>query len=389
MTSNSSELAQPGWADPSVLPPASGRKRWRLWDIHRGVHGALLALSFSPHELQGLARRAGIEISAEARYYDIHRHLCEACTSQGRLSELIERALDRKFASKILMLRGVRSSAMLEQRWREAWSRGRGLPALFWSYLAHPCSTEEIRAGFYADVHALFFNALSERDNLLEKVDVLEHRCRALEKRRREDVRALQEWLDRERKRSADARLEKASFTKDSMALRRQVAMAAQKAALAEVRVRTLEERLRDARASFPAFPRPPRAAIGGPAVSKPKQEDAAANGSNVTVITRIPGVHIGYVGGRPGPIERIREFCEKRGAAFIYHDGGLEASPARLDELLERADVVFYPVDCISHEATLHLRAHCRRADKPSIPVRNASISAFRRAIKSWCGLT
>jgi hypothetical protein len=45
--------------------------------------------------------------------------------------------------------------------------------------------------------------------------------------------------------------------------------------------------------------------------------------------------------------------------------------------------------VDCISHEAALHLKAHCKRAEKSSIPLRNASISAFRRAIKSWCGLS
>jgi hypothetical protein len=169
-------------------------------------------------------RRAGIEISAAARYYDIHRHLCEACTSRGTLSELIERALDQKFATKILMLRGVRSGEVLKQRWHEAWSKGRGLSALFWSYLAHSSSTEEIRAGFYADVFALFFIALSEREKLLENVEALEHRYRALEKRRREDVRTLQERLDLERKRSAEGRAETASFTKDSIALRRRAA---------------------------------------------------------------------------------------------------------------------------------------------------------------------
>jgi hypothetical protein len=53
----------------------------------------------------------------------------------------------------------------------------------------------------------------------------------------------------------------------------------------------------------------------------------------------------------------------------FLDHDGGLEESPLRLDQLLERADVIFYPVDCVSHEATLHVKAHCQRAYKPSAP--------------------
>jgi hypothetical protein len=110
---------------------------------------------------------------------------------------------------------------------------------------------------------------------------------------------------------------------------------------------------------------------------------------SNVKVTTRIPGVRIAYVGDRPGSIERIRDFCQRRGADFVYHDGGIEESPARLDQLLGRADVIFYPVDCISHEAALHLKAHCKLSEKVSIPLRNASISAFRRAVRNWCGLT
>ena len=374
-------------ARPSMPPPL--RRRWRLWDIHRGIHGALLALSFCPDELRRLVRRAGVEIPPEARYYDIHRHLCEACTTPNELSELVEKALDQKLASKILMLRGLRSIVVVEDRWREAWRKARGLPALFWAFLTHPCATEELRAAFYADVHALFFNAVSEREKLLEKVEVLEHRIRALEKRRRADVRTLQEQLDRALKRSAAVRAETASSVQDS-ALRLRVALACQKTLRAKARVRTLEDRLRAERANRSGNPRLPQFATVERAAPEPKPGDAAGtDGNNVQVITRIPGVRIGYVGARPGSIERIRDFCEKRGAVFLDYDGGLEGSPLRLDQLLDRADVIFYPADCVIHEATLHVKAHCKRADKPSIPLRNASISTFRRAMKSWCGLT
>ena len=119
-------------------------------------------------------------------------------------------------------------------------------------FLTHPCATEELRAAFYADVHALFFNAVSEREKLLEKVEVLEHRVRALEKRRREDVRTLQEQLDRALKRSAPVRAEIAPSVQDSVNLRLRVARACQKALRAEARVRTLENRLRAERANQP-----------------------------------------------------------------------------------------------------------------------------------------
>lgn len=377
-----------------LLEPAGGaqrrtRKRWRLWDLHRGIHGALLALSFNEDELRRLLRRARVGIPDEARYYDIHRHLCDACVTRNTVSELIEKALDQKFATKIVALRGTRSGEALEAKWQEAWAKGRGLAALFWPSLSHPSATDEIRAGFYADVHALFFKSLSERERLLDKVDNFEHRYRSIERRRRQEVEALEERLARALKPSA-AEPAGPSESEQIAALQLRLASANQRATRAEARIRTLEERLqhgrrlaRELRQQVPSTPPP-----APDATPKDRGSDTDPIDDETALSLRIPGVCFAYVGGRPGPRERIREFCERRGANFIEHDGGLEESPVRLDQLLERADIVLYPVDCISHEAALHLKAHCKRAEKPFIPLRNSSISEFRRAVKSWCGL-
>src|SRR5690606_40147772 len=65
-----------GFEAVGLLDPASEeaqrrpRKRWRLWDLHRGIHGALLALSFTDDEFRRLLRRARVGIPAEARYYE-------------------------------------------------------------------------------------------------------------------------------------------------------------------------------------------------------------------------------------------------------------------------------------------------------------------------------
>ena len=365
---------------------ASGpsRKRWRLWDLHRGIHGALLALAFDADELQRLLRRARIEIPAEARYYDLHRHLCDACASRNTLSELVEKRLDQKFATRISALRGLRTGEALEDSWRQAWNKGRGLAALFWASLTHPCATDEIRADFYADVHALFFASLSARERFEDKIETLERRYHALERRHREHVAALEHQLQRARE-PKSVEVAGAAQSEQFAALNLRLAHALQRAARAETRVRALEEKLRHSRRTAQSQRWQPSQE---PEAAPLPASDPAPAASTVEVITRIPGVSIAYVGGRPGAVERIRDFCEKRGATFIPHDGGLEESPVRLDEMLERADVVFYPVDCISHEAAQHLKSHCKRTEKPFIPLRNASVSAFRRGIKSWCGL-
>ena len=53
-----------------------------------------------------------------------------------------------------------------------------------------------------------------------------------------------------------------------------------------------------------------------------------------------------------------------------------------RLDELVPQVDVVFCPVDCVSHGASLRARALCRLYAKPFVPLRSASASCFRRGI-------
>jgi hypothetical protein len=39
---------------------------------------------------------------------------------------------------------------------------------------------------------------------------------------------------------------------------------------------------------------------------------------------------------------------------------------------------MVFCPVDCVSHDACRRVKQHCRRQDKPFIPLRSSGLTAF-----------
>ena len=58
------------------------------------------------------------------------------------------------------------------------------------------------------------------------------------------------------------------------------------------------------------------------------------------------------YVGGRPKLIDQLKAFVAVRGGALIAHDGGIDDNFALLPGLVSQADVVYFPVDCISHAA-------------------------------------
>ena len=95
-----------------------------------------------------------------------------------------------------------------------------------------------------------------------------------------------------------------------------------------------------------------------------------------------LKAIRILYVGGRPRQIPRIRAFVETAQGEFLHHDGGVEERKGLLASLVSRAHAVFFPVDCISHEAAGGLKRLCRQAAKPYIPLRGASLTSFIAAL-------
>jgi uncharacterized protein DUF2325 len=89
-------------------------------------------------------------------------------------------------------------------------------------------------------------------------------------------------------------------------------------------------------------------------------------------------GSKVLYVGGRPKLIDQLKAFVAERGGALIAHDGGVDDNFALLPGLVSQADVVYFPVDCISHAAAEKIKKLCQRLAKPWAPLRSASLASF-----------
>jgi hypothetical protein len=93
------------------------------------------------------------------------------------------------------------------------------------------------------------------------------------------------------------------------------------------------------------------------------------------------------YVGGRCHLLPHLRARAEACAAQLLHHDGGRGEALHALESLVDRADVVFCPIDCISHHACLKAKHLCRRLAKPFVPLRSSSATCFARAIEAWHG--
>lgn len=100
-----------------------------------------------------------------------------------------------------------------------------------------------------------------------------------------------------------------------------------------------------------------------------------------------LKGQRILFVGGRPQHVCHIRRMVEKLNGRFASHDGGVEDSLSRLSSLTQRADLVFFPVDCISHAAHDMLKDVCRRCDTPFLPLRSSGAAGFARELDRVAG--
>jgi hypothetical protein len=89
-------------------------------------------------------------------------------------------------------------------------------------------------------------------------------------------------------------------------------------------------------------------------------------------------GMAVLYVGGRPHNLAVLRAHVEDCGASFLHHDGGVDDRSGLLASLSARADTVFFPVDCVSHNAVVVVKRIARQLGKPYVALRTAGLTSF-----------
>jgi hypothetical protein len=92
----------------------------------------------------------------------------------------------------------------------------------------------------------------------------------------------------------------------------------------------------------------------------------------------RLDRVALLYICGRPHHIAHLRALSEDSGGTFLHHDGSNEHHLNLLAGLASQANLVVFPVDCISHHAARVAKQLCRQSGKQFIPLRSASVTSL-----------
>ena len=389
-------------------PRAARKERRKIWNIIDVSHCSIIGTCMSVVELRRLARRVGV--TQEDRYtdYEIHGWFVDQMGHENPLSRAAQEYLDGKFEGAIRKAAPLSGEDAFAAHWEEALDNG-FVAGAYWAIVTHPGLPPSIESRIFGHIHMMsHISGTSHRlearvvaEARREKAEIARRLSRLLSQRNEELNLARSEVT----KLTAEAR-ESRRLADEIVSLRRalesdegQIRIEAQAREIETLRAENeaLTGRLRrlaterdrlDAR-----LERLQRFHYAEKSVDDEDLEQSesvyAARIHDDEQPSNLCGRCLLYVGGRPRTVCRLRQWVAERDGSLIHHDGGLEDSRAILGDLVRRADAVFFPIDCVSHNAADVVKSLCDSHGVPYAPLPSASATAFTRAVRAIAGVT
>ncbi|CDG84250.1 DUF2325 domain-containing protein [Janthinobacterium agaricidamnosum] len=376
-------------------PAALTSRRRRLWELSHTCHCPLVGVGLPLGYLRKLVgKMTGGRVLADD--YEVHVGAVTECGVRNRLSEALQKELERRYAPVILRFRAAKTTAQVAELWHGAVSNG-DVAGAFWAGLTHPRCDPDLEEQMCRDLHMIQhqagacvradmgkFNALVEENaHLNRELAKLQQRNNALQ---------LEKAADTERQEVLLMQARSLSIGKDSVidGLRAELAQLQASVPDLESRSRLVErlaqmdERERELRAQISELKQaqhraPETLAPVAPAPMEPVR--------SMKMPIRLVDQSVLCVGGRSGNVATYRALIERVGAQFAHHDGGLEDNANKLDSSLAAADLVICQTGCISHSAYWRVKDYCKRTGKRCVFIDNPSISSLERGLQEVTG--
>ncbi|WUR11903.1 DUF2325 domain-containing protein [[Empedobacter] haloabium] len=387
---------------PIAPPPdaAQTSRRRRIWELSHTCHCPLIGVCIPLGALRKLVGKvAGGKVLADD--YEVHVGAVSECGTRNRLSEAVQKELERRFATVIARFRAARTTEQLAELWQGAVASG-DVAGAFWAGLSHPRCAPELEEKMCRDLHMIQhqagactradlhrFNAVvDENASLTRELAKLQQRNAAMQ---------LERTAEQDKHAAALMQLRAQLVGRDSIidSLRQELEQLrnaipgletrerlAQRLAQTDERERALRGQIADLRKLLlqaqaqleAATPAAPAEEVDGP---------PAVVEHIIRLPIRLAERNVLCVGGRSGNVSTYRAVIEKAGAQFAHHDGGLEDNAGKLEASLAAADLVICQTGCISHSAYWRVKDFCKRTGKRCVFIDNPSISSLQRGLQ------
>jgi hypothetical protein len=383
---------------PPALRALEARRAVRLGDLHTNLHCSIIGTCLTTAELRQFVGKLDIADAKALSEHDLHKYGVTIAgqkeaggPSQG--SKLLHKLLDKKHRITLNQFAKAKTEAEVGAHWDAAVKNGE-IPGAYWAVMSHSATTEALVKRVFGQVHMLsHLVGAANRADIRRLADLESENVDLHEKAQRQQIQIRDAVTQRDAKiRDLEALLAKAltqsvgtgdgAAEADALAtmvanLERRLSSESGHRARLEERLKAAETRLGDARKARAETERR-HAEIAAELIAA----EALAAADETEAAPALDGRTILYVGGQTGHVANLRDAAARSGAKLIHHDGGIEDRNPQLAGLISQADIVFFPVDCISHDAMQTVKRLSRQAAKPYVPLRSAGLGSFLAAL-------
>jgi hypothetical protein len=385
---------------PLKLPVAPVLRRTRLAELDSNIHCSIIGTCLTTGELRKLVPRYVPSLDRKtASDLEIHHTAVELSTQGEAAAKELNKALDTRHALALKRFRAADDETALAELWRDALAHG-DVPGAYWALMTHPLCSFDLRRQAFGDVHMLSHLVGASNRADLRRLTSLEDECARLREQNAQQQARLQE-LGAQHHHALDLAERQAIELAGLRDLHAGLASSAAVDELAQLRaaLTAREEQLslqiiRHAEAETLLLARDKTAESLVRDVERMRAEAELAHaevqalelalaqtlerGTETAALPQLHGQCVLYVGGRPQTTLVLTELVAAAGGELLAHDGGIEDRKGMLAAMLPRAQLVVFPVDCISHNAMHVTRQLAERNGIPCHPLRTSGIASF-----------
>jgi hypothetical protein len=384
-------------------------KRRRVWELSSNLHCSIIGTCLTTRELRQILVKMQVPGAHKESDHELHGRAVLLAGQKNVASKLLQKALDRRHRSAINQFAKARTVEELRAEWTAAVQRAE-IPGAYWAVLTHPQSTEELVRHAFGEVHMLshLVGAANRADiRRLRELEIenaaLQDKVARQQKQLRDVIvsrdatianlnevlgKAIAEAQNERRGPATAGDVERETTARLVDDLRRRLASEVATREKMERRLRTLATELE--------LEKKQRSELENRQTALLDEVEAAELSlgrqlSNADMPPDQPidltGVTLFYVGGRTHNVVQLRTLAEERGATFLYHDGGRDDRSGLLASQVARADLVLFPVDCVSHNAVTVVKRVARQFGKPYVALRSSGLTSFALALRRDAG--
>lgn len=407
-----------------------GNTRKKIWQIANSYHCSIVGICLGRKDLRQLKNKKLYGFDSSLSDYLIHNKLSSITTSKSLQSRALHKLLDTKYRLAVKRYSVFSTPDDMEKQWAQDCKEGT-IAGSYWAIMTHPNTSNNLVSRIYGDCHMVSYDGFSsqKRENQVltkyrEEIQDLKARlekkqrelCTEREKRTVELGEIKQDRSELIRQRMENERLLKVNeelmvklsrkTVRDELdELENHLQIEREKGRCLELQVETLSEESKNLQQSFDSVSmlthqqeedllEAEKMRIDQKneieslelTLTAQMQFESSCNecgeGCACPMNRDLGGKTVLYVGGQHKMVPYYRQMVESYGAEFLHHDGGKETSRHILPKLLNGADAVFCPVDCVSHDACKCVKKICKRYSKPFVMMRSSGLSSLAKSL-------